>query len=88
VSNPELLIVCQPLVGEALAVRTTGFASVADALVAIERAIDEHRSLTLRREDSEASATPDGDVVVINMTVMMSVRVAPPSGFSDPGQYL
>jgi len=88
VSNPELLIVCQPLVGEALAVRTTGFASVAEALATIERAINEHGSLTLRRDEPEADGAPDGDVVVVNMTVMTSVRIARPAELGDTGQYL
>jgi hypothetical protein len=85
-ATAELVIVCQPPMGEPFSVRTTGFASLADATRAVAQAMDEHRSLALTPADDDAET--EASAVVVNVAAMTSVRVTLPGTSRDTGQYL
>lgn len=86
-AQPEIVIVCQPLMGEGFSVRTTNFASIVDAAAAVAKAMDEHRSLILTPTEDAATDT-EPSAVVVNVGAMSSVRATLPGSSGDTGQYL
>lgn len=71
--NVELIVRFHPVGGEDVSILTTDFAAVDDALKAISRALDEHRSLILTRAKYNREAVENA--VVVNLSNVVSVRV-------------
>ena len=84
-ANVELILRLHPVGGEDLSLVTTDFDTPQDALDAIARALDERRSLVLRRARYNREAYENA--VVINLTNVVSVRVARHDS-QTTGQYL
>jgi hypothetical protein len=83
--NIELIMRFHPLGGEDISVLSTDFASEAQALETIARALDGQRSLVLTHARYNREAGENG--MVINLANVVSVRVS--SRDSDAtGQYL
>jgi uncharacterized protein YjaG (DUF416 family) len=84
----ELMVRLHPMSGEDTALTSRDFASAAEALDAISRAMDDRRSLIL------VHARYEGDVgesaVVVNLANVVTVRVleTDTTGTSTAGQYL
>lgn len=84
--KPELHIWLQPVKGEPLTVRTSDFATLESAVVALNEAFDEGR--TLRFELTAPDDAADG-FALINFAHVVAVKVWPESGKgADDGQYL
>ena len=81
----ELIMRFHPVGGEDVSVLTTDFVGPDEALVTIARALDERRSLVLRRARYNREAYENA--VVINLTNVVSVRVARHDS-QTTGQYL
>jgi hypothetical protein len=83
--NIELIMRFHPVGGEDISMLSTDFASEAQALEAIARALDGQRSLVLTHARYNREAGENG--MVINLANVVSVRVS--SRDSDAtGQYL
>jgi hypothetical protein len=83
--NSELIIRFHPVGGDDVTVATTDFDEPAQALEAITRALDEHRSLALTQ--ARYNLEPDTNAVVINLANVILVRVSI-KGSAATGQYL
>ncbi len=81
----ELIMRFHPVGGEDLSLITMDFPGESEAVEAVSRALDEHRSLILvhARYNREASESP----VVVNPANLVSVRVAKADSEAT-GQYL
>jgi hypothetical protein len=81
----ELIMRFHPVGGEDVSIATKDFGSQADALQAIEHALDERRSLVLTQARYNREA--DTIAVIINLDNVVSVRVASHDSPAT-GQYL
>ena len=81
----ELIMRFHPVGGEDLSLITADFRGESEAVEAVSRALDEHRSLILlhARYDREASENP----VVVNLSNVVSVRIGNADSEAT-GQYL
>jgi hypothetical protein len=84
----ELILRLRPNGGDTACVRCRDFATVADALTAIDRALADSHGLTLRRATvSGEDETEDGGIVV-NLRNVAWIEVAPTGTSRETGQYL
>ncbi|MDP9848640.1 hypothetical protein [Streptosporangium lutulentum] len=83
--NVVLSIRFHPMGGEDVSVMSGDFAGESEALEAIVRALDEHRSLVLTRARYGLETEVTG--IVVNLANVVSVRVSKPDGV-EAGQYL
>lgn len=81
----ELIMRFHPVGGEDLSLITMDFGGESEAIEAVGRALDEHRSLILlhARYNREAGENP----VVVNLANVVSVRIAKADSEAT-GQYL
>lgn len=81
----ELVMRFHPVGGEDLSLITADFRGESEAVEAVSRALDEHRSLILlhARYNREASENP----VVVNLSNVVSVRIGNADSEAT-GQYL
>ena len=70
--DSELILRFHPVGGEDVSVLTADFAEPDDALEAVVRALDERRSLVLRRARYNREATENA--VVVNLANIVAVR--------------
>lgn len=84
--NPQLHIWLQPVKGEPLTVRTGDFASLESAVVALNEAFDEGRTL---RFALTAPDDAENGFALVNFAHVVAVKVWPESAKgADDGQYL
>jgi hypothetical protein len=84
--KPELHIWLQPVKGEALTVRTGDFATLESAVVALNEAFDEGRTL---RFELTAPDDAENGFALVNFAHVVAVKVWPePAKGADDGQYL
>ncbi|MER5937101.1 hypothetical protein ABT121_07230 [Streptomyces sp. NPDC001928] len=84
--NPELHIWLQPVKGEPLTVRTGDFATLDSAVVALNEALDDGRTL---RFELTAPDDAENGFALINFAHVAAVKVWPGAGKgADGGQYL
>lgn len=83
--NIALILQFRLVNGEEVSVLSEDFGGRLEALEAIARALDEHRSLVLTRARRNRDADEDG--VVINLANVVSVRVSTTDS-AAAGQYL
>ncbi|WP_405582074.1 hypothetical protein [Streptomyces sp. NBC_01092] len=85
-ANPELHIWLQPVKGEPLTVRTGDFATLDSAVVALNEALDDGRTL---RFELTAPDDAENGFALINFAHVAAVKVWPGAGKgADGGQYL
>jgi len=85
--NVELILRLHPMGGDDIALMTTDFASPAEALETIVRAVDEKRSLLLTGARFERETRESG--VVVNLRNVVTVRVLEADhAETTTGQYL
>lgn len=83
--NVALVVQFRPVSGEDVSVLTVDFAGEREALDAIARALDEHRSLVLAHAKYDRDDDEMG--LVINLANVLSVRVTTRDS-AAAGQYL
>jgi|SRR5579884_3139646 len=83
----ELILRLRANGGDTASIRCRDFATVADALAAIELAVTERHALTLRRASVSGEDEEDGGMV-INFGNVAWIQVAPTGTSRGTGQYL
>ncbi|MFI6009167.1 hypothetical protein ACIBAG_10080 [Streptomyces sp. NPDC051243] len=84
--NPELHLWLQPVKGEPLTVRTADFATLDSAVVALNEAFDEGRTL---RFELIAPDDAENGFALVNFAHVVAVKVWPEAvKGADDGQYL